>query len=289
MIHRKYPALLSVLLALFLLIPAAFGAAENREAPAAEENALPASEETALPASEETALPAGAAGVVPLIQDDADLLTAAEEEQLYQRMLPLCAYGTPMFWTTTEGGDFEYKAAAFFHKYLKNGQSGTLFVINMKVRQLTVFSDGAIHRTVTRAEAETITDNVFRLARDGRYYDCAESVFDQILSLMKGEEIARPMKTASNALLALVLTLLAVYLYLSRRYENPKAGKANSALPVTAGAAAVFSASLANKVTHMTKQSVTDLRDSGGGGGFSGGGGGGGGGGFSGGGGSHGF
>ena len=39
MIHRKYPAFLSVLLALFLLIPAAFGAAENREEPAAEENA----------------------------------------------------------------------------------------------------------------------------------------------------------------------------------------------------------------------------------------------------------
>ncbi|MBQ3705361.1 MAG: TPM domain-containing protein [Clostridia bacterium] len=238
-----------------------------------------------------------AAAPIPFIQDDAGLLTAEEEETLYQDMLPLCTYGTPMFWTTEEAFiNFERQADDFYHQRLGRGQSGVLFVINMGVRQLTIFADGEIYRTVTNDEAETITDNVYRLAREGDYYACASSAFSQVKSLLQGERIARPMKIISNALLALVLALLGVYLYIRARYETrPKAGKIKgAALPVTAaGTGAAFVASMANRSARMTKQTRTDISSSsgGGGGGGHGGGGfsGGGGGGSSGGGGSHGF
>lgn len=232
---------------------------------------------------------AAAAGEnTPYIQDDADLLTDAEEAALYEDMLPLCEYGTPMFWTTRESGNYERLAEKFYHNRLTSGQSGILFVINMAARQLTVFSDGNIYRTVDDGEATTIVDNVFRSAGKGKYYECAQSVYQQALRLLQGEQIARPMKTVSAVLLALVLALLCVYLYISRRYETrPKLGRAGAALPVTAaGAAAIFTAKIANKQARMTKQTKTSTSSGGGGHGGHGGGGGGG---FSGGGGSHGF
>ncbi len=163
-------------------------------------------------------------------------------------------------------------------------------MINMLYRQLTIFSDGAVYRTVTRAEAETITDNVFRQAGRGDYFGCASSVFQQIRRLMDGEGIARPMKLTSNALLALVLSLLMLYLYISLRYETGSgSGRARGALPVTAAAAAVFAARTMNSQARMTRQKKTNISSGSGGshgghgGGFSGGGH------SSGGGGSHGF
>ena len=227
----------------------------------------------------------------PWIQDDADLLTDAEEQALAEDMAPICEYGTPMFWTTRETGDYTALARDFYHRRLANGESGTLFVINMRARQLTIFSDGAIYRVVTNGEAETITDNVYRMAGREEYYECASSVFRQIHRLLRGEQIARPMKLVSNILLALALSLLIVYLYLSRRYETrPKTGAGKAALPVTAAAAAAFALTTRNASARMTRQKKTDISSgSGGGHGHGGGFSGGGGGHSSGGGGSHGF
>jgi len=238
------------------------------------------------------AFPAGPARAdsQPLIQDDADLLSGEEEALLREDMLPLCEYGTPLFWSTWEEGDYETLADRFYHQHLGRGESGALFVINLRARQLTVFTDGEMHRVITRGEAETITDNVYRLAGREEYYACARSAFDQMGRLMRGERIARPMKLAGNVFLALVLALLGVYLYLRFRYEtSPSEGKKGAALPVTAAGAAAFALTTANAHARMTKQTKTNVSSSsghGGGGGFSGGGGGGG---SSGGGGSHGF
>ncbi len=217
-------------------------------------------------------------GPRPLIQDDADLLTEQQERALYEDMLPLCEYGTPMFWTTTEPGDCRSLAVRYYQRTLGNGRNGVLFVIDMNVRELVLVADGAVHRTVTGGEADTITDNVFRKAARGEYYACASGAFSQVLRLLRGEAIARPMKVVSSALLGLALALLAVYLYLSFRYENrPKTGAAKAALPVTAAAAAAFTAKMTNSRAQMTKQKKTNIRSDSGssgghGGGFSGGG-----------------
>ena len=227
---------------------------------------------------------------LPIIQDDADLLTDEEEQALYNDMLPVCEYGTPMFWSTTESGSYYTLAENFYHRQIGT-DSGTLFVINMKARQLTVFSDGANYRVITNAEAETITDNVFRMAGRGDYYACAASVFDQVYRLLHGEQIARPMKLVSNVLLAAALALLIIYLYISRRYEqHGEKGKIRTAVPASVLSAAGFSAVIAGTQQRMTKQVKTDLSShSGGHGGGGHGGGGFSGGGHSGGGGSHGF
>ena len=238
----------------------------------------------------------------PIIRDDAGLLTEAEEAALAEIMSPICEYGVPVFWSTTETGYFRSKAEDFYVRMLGSG-SGVLFVIDMSSRQLTVLADGAIYRVVTSSEATSITDNVYRLASAGKYADCAMEVFREVYQLLRGEQIVRPMKLVSNLLLAATLALLIVYLYISRRYETrPKTGKVRAALPVTALASAAFLVNITNKKKIMTRRRKVDLgsSDSGGDGGSSGGGSsgggssgggssGGGGGGFSGGGGSHGF
>lgn len=225
---------------------------------------------------------------LPLIRDDADLLSAAEEESLYQQMLPLCEYGTPVFWTTNEAGDYRAKAERFYVQQLGNA-SGLLFVIDMNQRELTLLSDGEIYRIVTTAEANTVVDNVYRMAGRGEYAACAKEVFAEAYQLLRGEQIARPMKIVSNALLGLTLAMLIVWAYVRHHYEHRvEAGRKAAPLPVTAAAGAMFAATLSNGVKRVTRLRKTDMRSSGGhgggghGGGFSGGGGG-----FSGGGGSH--
>lgn len=231
----------------------------------------------------------------PLIFDDEQLLTESERTSLYEVMQPLCEFGVPMFWTTSERGAYETLAENFYHSKIGRG-SGILFVINMYARQLTVYTDGEIYQVITPSEAETLTDNVFRAARAGRYYDCAASIFEQAGRLLRGQRIARPMKTVSNVLLAATLALLIISLYVGYRYEQNKAsGKVRTSVPLTVASGAAFSAAMLRTNAVLTKRVKTDLSSGsggghgghgGGGGGFSGGGGGGG---HSGGGGSHGF
>jgi len=225
----------------------------------------------------------------PLIRDDADLLTDEEEARLRETMAPICEFGTPVFWSTTESGSYRRKAENYYYSNLGN-ESGALFVVDMDQRQLTLLTNGEIRRTVTDGDSTSIVDNVYRLASFGDYAACADKVFSQVSSLLRGGRIARPMKLVSNALLALALSLSLVYLYISWRYETrPKTGRVRAAIPVTAASAAAFTALMTGGRAIMTKQRKTNISSSGGGhgGGFSGGGGGGGG--FSGGGGSHGF
>ena len=135
----------------------------------------------------------------PIIQDDADLLTYDEEQDLLSVMQGLCEYGTPMFWSTMASGDAEQLAEDFYHARIGTA-SGTLLAINMNSRVITVFSDGDIYRTVTRSEANTITDKIYRYASAGDYSQCAQSAFEQIGRLLRGERIARPMKLISSIL-----------------------------------------------------------------------------------------
>ncbi len=227
------------------------------------------------------------AAPTPIIQDDADLLTDAEEKELYGVMEAICEYGTPVLWTMREPGDYQSLADRHYRDLLGTS-SGTMLVMNMYERVLTIRSNGAISRTITNAEADTITDNIYRYAGSGRYYECARAAFEQIGKVLRGERIARPMKLISNVLLAVTLALMIVYFYITARYEqHSTTKKLKTAVPVSVLSGAAFSAVMLNTQKKMTKQVKTDISSSSGsgsrgGGGFGGGGGGGGGGGSSG-------
>lgn len=162
-----------------------------------------------------------------VLEDDAQLLDRKEQEELTAAMRTVTAYGNAAFKSISANA---YSAASFADDYyhgLFGTESGTLFLIDMDNRELYLFSDGAIYRTIGKSYADTITDNVYRYASDGDYYLCASRAFEQIGAVLAGEKIAQPMKYISNALLAFILAALLNY-FLARslsRSSKPGTGE----------------------------------------------------------------
>ena len=217
-----------------------------------------------------------------IIQDGEDLLSAEEEKLLYLKMQPISEYGGVAFASVSQYGDTASYAESLYRQYFGR-DSGTLFLIDMGERNIWIFSDGAIYRTVTKAYANTITDNVYRYASRGEYYACAAEVYDEIYTLLKGGRISQPMKLICNIFIACIVAFLGNFILLLIQRSKKKE-------PVAAATAAMTTAV---GVSVIAKNMVSSHRsrhvESSGGGGGGGEGGGGGGGGSSGGGGGHSF
>ena len=216
------------------------------------------------------------------LDDGANLLTDEEEKDLAVRMNQLTDHGGAAFVSATDTGGLSAKeyARQKCYEYF-GGDSGSVFLIDMQHRMIYIFSNGKIYDTVNEEKATIITDNIYKHAKNGNYYKCAASAFEQELTLLGGGRIARPMKYISNALIAIVAGLLINYFIV--RAARKSTAKANAAL-----LGAVKTRFGINDVDpELVKTTKTPIITSGGSGGFSGGGfsGGGGGGGFSGGGG----
>ena len=146
-----------------------------------------------------------------LIEDDAQLLTDEEEQELAALMQEITTYGNVAFKAIDNN---DYGTESYARQYYKeqfDTASGTLFLIDMDNRNIWIHSDGAVYKIITKSYADTITDNVYRYASDGDYYECAAHTYAQILTLLKGDKIAQPMKYISNGLLAVILALLLNY------------------------------------------------------------------------------
>lgn len=210
-------------------------------------------------------------GYVVILEDEADLLSEDEESQLALEMQAVTAYGNAAF-KSVSYNDYStsYFATDYYHEIFGK-ESGTLFLIDMDNREIYIFSDGDIYKTITDSYADTITDNIYRYASDGDYYDCASKAFQQISSLLSGRKIAQPMKYISNALLALILAALINYFLARILSATPKPGTDRVLNSIATGFA------FANPQMTLTKQTKVyspPSSSSGGGGHRSGGGGG---------------
>lgn len=146
-----------------------------------------------------------------LIEDGAQLLDEEEVQALAVQMQEITTYGNAAFKTVdSDVWDTESYARQYYKEQFGT-DSGTLFLIDMDNRNIWIHSDGNIYKVITTSYANTITDNVYRYASDGDYYECAAHTYDQILTLLKGQKIAQPMKYISNGLLAVILALLLNY------------------------------------------------------------------------------
>ncbi len=222
-----------------------------------------------------------------ILEDDADLLDEAEEENLLDRMKYISAYGNVAFKTIASNdrsGSKNYSENYYYENF--GNASGMVFLIDMDYRQLIISTNGAINKVVTVAKANTITDNVYRMASREKYYDCACAVFDQALTLLQGNTIAEPMKHICNAILALIAAMIIFFIVIRAASGAKRAGMKD--MIEGAKKAEVTGTVPQAKFINQTRRYSPVSRSSGGGGGggFSGGGGGGG---FSGGSGGHGF
>ena len=164
-------------------------------------------------------------GYCVVMQDDADLLDHDEEEVIIDLMDQITAYGNAAFKsidynsTTTEDYIRQYYEEQF------GSNSGIVFLIDMDNRNIWIHSNGAVYKTITTAYADTITDNVYKYASDQEYYICSYTAFDQALTLLRGQKIARPMKYVSNLFLAVILALMINFLLVMRGSRKKKAGE----------------------------------------------------------------
>ncbi len=151
-----------------------------------------------------------------VIYDGAELLSQTEIKKLATEMMPITEYGNVAFVSTDDnnyGEIMSYSTAVYEGMF--GSDSGTMIIIDMDVREISVYSDGAIHRVVTDSYGYDITDNIYRYASNQDYYGCASEGFAEIYKLLNGEKIARPMKYACSALIALMLSFLFNYLRVS--------------------------------------------------------------------------
>ncbi|MCI5620789.1 MAG: TPM domain-containing protein [Lachnospiraceae bacterium] len=222
-------------------------------------------------------------GYEAVIEDGAGLLTTEELDKLAIEMKEATAYGNLMFvsidYNPNYGEDASYEYAADTLEERYGYESSTIFLIDMDERMIYIYSIGANYKTISKARANTITDNVYRYASDAEYYLCASKAIEQITTVLSGGRIAQPMKYISNAFLALILALLINFIVVRVISKAKKPGRDE----LLEG---VFAKCTINhpKATMTNQTRVYDPPSSSGGGG-----GGGGGGGHSGGGGGHSF
>ncbi|MBQ4016478.1 MAG: TPM domain-containing protein, partial [Oscillospiraceae bacterium] len=95
-----------------------------------------------------------------VIEDDIDLLTEAEERALLGDMQPLTAYGNVAFWSTREYASDEVEQARLKRRALFDLESGSILVISMEIRRVSIQSYGAMYEVLTPARANSITNNV---------------------------------------------------------------------------------------------------------------------------------
>lgn len=226
---------------------------------------------------------ASAAGSL-VIEDGADLFTDAEEAELQARYAAITDYMPAAVITTdrVSGTTDAYAESYAIRQY--GNDPAVIFIIDMDNRQLYVYANGAALRTISKADARAITDNIYKDASRGDYFACADGALSQILAKCQGARLARPVKHITNLLIAVLLGVLVNY-YLtvwSRRPRTERRTKGEVSASVSRRVSFIPGVALAVPIVIGSVRHYKNS-DSGGGGG------GGGGGGHSGGGGGHSF
>ena len=219
-----------------------------------------------------------------IIEDDADLLTEVQEQQLKSNLEELSEYGYVLFKTTNIANNstsLRYIQNYYYSK-LQN-KSGVAFYIDMNKRQVCACATGGLDKIITSSKCDTIMDNVYTYARKGDYYGCAVETFSQMNRLLSGGKIAESMKYYCNAILSVMVSLFASFGFFMIITGNKRASK-KELVDECVISLEHSPIEVAKTGSHRVYSPVSDSSSSGGSSG-----GGGGGGGFSGSGGSHGF
>lgn len=194
------------------------------------------------------------------IIDECDLLSDSEERQLLNDMKPITTYGNAAFVSVYSNTTTILYAQDKYFDLFKN-ESGSIFVIDMNNRNIWIHSDGDIYKTVTKAYANTIADNTYAYASEGQFYRCAAEVFKQEYTLLEGGKIARPMKHITNAIISMIVGLLANFMFLliSRKkpdsFEKEAVSALNASTLIAAGGATLIASNRYRKETSSSSGS----------------------------------
>ena len=164
-------------------------------------------------------------GYTAYMEDAAGLLDVTGLAQVHEAMQEVTGYAHAGF-LTYSGSDTSgvlTKARRWGDQVFGEQEPYAVLMIDMATRRLGIYSSRSVYRLLNTAKANTITDNVYTYASQGLYADCAVEAFRQMAQVMRGEQIAEPMKKISNAFLALILAILMSYLLISARMKKEQA------------------------------------------------------------------
>ncbi len=148
-----------------------------------------------------------------IVEDEAELLSASDDEwkTFYATLGEITESCNIGFYSTYDNpySSTDRLAEEKNEEFFGLGSDSIIFVIDMEYRNIYIDSMGSMKRYITKAHANTITDNTYRYASKADYFGCANEAFSEILSLLKGRRLSQPMKYISNILLAIILAMLA--------------------------------------------------------------------------------
>lgn len=164
-------------------------------------------------------------GYMAVIDDNVGLFANEEVDALLEEAMEFTDYGNIAV-ITIEENDF-YDTADYGTAYIDEifgyGSESAVFVIDMQNRWLNITSEGSLQGRINSSTSDVITDNVYEYASDEEYYICASRALEQMLQVVKGEKIARPMKYLSNICLSITIALIIAYLIAKKSSQTAKA------------------------------------------------------------------
>jgi len=157
------------------------------------------------------------------VYDSANLLSEEEKEKLLDDMIPLTEFGNIAFESTIDNDNTTENFAEEFYHNKFGTSSGSLFVIDMKNRVIYIFSDGYNYNYIDRTKAWIITDNVYTLAKDEKYYECASKGISQVYDILSGTRILEPMRYISNIVLSILIAFSLSFIFVLSKTKLKKA------------------------------------------------------------------
>ena len=157
-----------------------------------------------------------------IIDDKAGLFDGDDKAEIKKAMEELSEYGHVGVYTYDMDTYSTTQTATSYYNTHFGSESGFLFVIDMLNRNIYIETDGFIGDYVTRSKALTITDNVYRYARDGEYGDCAAEASRQATRLMQGKYISQKMRIISGVFIAMLAAVLINFAVLRRLNRKPE-------------------------------------------------------------------
>ena len=158
-------------------------------------------------------------GFRAVIEDELDLLTAAEERKILDNMIPLTEYGSVAFWSTREESSDVQTQAEEKRRALFGEESSCIVVINKAYQQLSIQSRGQLAKVITSARAGRIAARGSTDLTRGQTFNAVSEAFSQIGTLTGSSKAAAHLRVFCNLFLSLMigLTLTSVFVLVRKK------------------------------------------------------------------------
>ena len=156
------------------------------------------------------------------ISDTAGILSDEEENRIREVMKDVSRYGNVVLICAYTGVSDSEGYAYDYYTSLCGIEPGVVLIIDMTNRLIYMHTFDSVNEVVDRNKALVITDNVYKYASKGNYYQCVKVAFEQVFATLEGKKIAEPMRYIINGCLALVIALFANYILVSARTNKKK-------------------------------------------------------------------